>query len=66
VLDDEQHPTVGLTEHAHRAIAEHALTMRDFRHATTADGARKAGHLTGLSYLAGQKDQPTTSGYPSD
>jgi integrase len=40
-----------------------SLDMRDFRHAALTDGARKSGHLTGLSHMAGHTDQRTTSRY---
>jgi integrase len=39
------------------------LDMRDFRHAALSDGARKSGHLTGLSHMAGHTDQRTTNRY---
>jgi hypothetical protein len=40
-----------------------SLDMRDFRHAALSDGARKSGHLTGLSHMAGHKDQRTINRY---
>jgi integrase len=39
------------------------LDLRDFRHAAVTDGARKAGHMTGVSYTAGHVQQGTTSRY---
>jgi site-specific recombinase XerD len=41
----------------------HRLDLRDFRHAATTDGARKAGHLTGSSYIAGHRQVSTTNRY---
>ena len=40
-----------------------SLDMRDFRHASSDDGARKSGHLSGLAYMAGRTDKHTTSRY---
>jgi integrase len=39
------------------------LNLRDIRHAATTDGARKAGHLTGSSYMAGHRQVTTTNRY---
>jgi integrase len=37
--------------------------LRDFRHAAITDGARKSGHLTGSSYMAGHTNMRTTDRY---
>ena len=39
------------------------LHLRAIRHAAITDGARKAGHLTGSSYMAGHTNQRTTDRY---
>lgn len=40
-----------------------SLNARDFRHAATSDAAQKTRQLAGVSYLAGHRDQRTTSRY---
>jgi integrase len=40
-----------------------SLDARDFRHAATSDAAQKTRQLAGVSYLAGHRDQRTTSRY---
>lgn len=49
---------IGLTAHQCRS-----LDARDFRHAATSDAAQKTRQLAGVSYLAGHRDQRTTSRY---